>query len=397
MSEADAIAATMTVLVQQLDATATAQAEMNEGQPVGESIGEEPASPIATPLIVEDIPWCPAMGYLTHLPARQEVIYWPVAAMGKDKVIYGNFPDSIYQGEAIVPLDGDSDPNTLSLVYFKAQDDTIYQWKQMNTIEAAREEVYQSHLIMAPASDKLAFSIVRQNSSEVFVSSISAMSFAQPLLKASVEGSALDPVRMLLDDAGNLVGLYVTYVDDAPDFSEWFRYGRGLVYVNMASGEATDILAGDWIVLDVSETGRTAAIIDSLGEYGLVIHDVNQNNSTSVPLCAGCTKAGAALIRPDDGMVAWTEEQGAGESYLLRVADAAGNVIFEMDSAQATDLTGFEVDALQAKGWLTSGLLLVDSGFVKNQVFVVNIVTGTVEWKSAGNFLSLVYNPELCK
>ena len=399
MTEEEAVSATMTAIVAELNASATAQAggatEAEQGtRPDLEQDGQQPTD---EPIIIEDIPWCPAVGYLTHRPGMEEVAYWPVVGMGKDEVVYAGFTDSIYKGEAIVPLDDDSNPDTLSLVYFKAQNDAIMQWKQMSSIELVREDVFKSHLIMAPASDKLAFSVVSNNGSEVFMSNTWTATFAQPLLKSSRTDLALDPIRMLLDDAGNLLGLYVGYVNADTVNNHWYRSSQGLVYVDVVSGEPKDILDETWKVLDVSETGRLAVVIDPNASNSVSIYEINQNALAVIPFCDGCNDAGGALIRPDDGLVAWTEKHGDSENYVLRVADSSGNITFEMDSSQASERVGVEVDALQAKGWLTSGLLLVDTGLVKNQVFVLNIVTGTVVWKSAGNFLSLVYDPEMCK
>ncbi len=398
MTEEEAISATMTAWIQNLDATATAMAGGNSDIETNTETGggDETANP-SEAIVMEDIPWCPAVGYMTHRSGDQEIAYWPISSQGSDQVVFEGFSDQIFQGEAIVPFDGDSDPNTFSLVYFMGSDDAIHQWKNMETSEIIREEVYKSHLIMAPASDKLAFSVVHEEGSEVYLSSVSAAGFAQPLLKSSFSGSALDPVRMLLDKAGNLIGLYVTYVYTDTSDDQWYRFGRSLTYIDMSSGEAKLILPGHWIVLDVSQTGRLAVVVDSLEGNAITIYEVNQKFSAPIAHCEGCTDAGAALIRPDDGLIAWTEKMGNSENYKLRVADSSGNVVFELDSAEATAQAGFPVDAMQAKGWLTSGILLVDSGIVKNQVFAINIVTGLIEWKSSGNFLSLVYDPELCK
>lgn len=397
MTEEEAVSATMTAIVAELNASATAQAGGDTETPQGTRPDVEGQEPTTEPIIIEEIPWCPAVGYLTHRPGMGEVAYWPVINMGKGEVVFAGFTDSIYKGEAIVPLDDDTDPNTLSLVYFKAQDDAIMQWKQMSSIELVREGVFKSHLIMAPASDKLAFSVVSNNGSEVFMSNTWTATFAQPLLKSPRTDLALDPIRMLLDDAGNLLGLYVGYVNADTVNDHWYRSSQGLVYIDVVSGEPKDILDESWKVLDVSETGRLAAVIDPNASNAISIYEVNQNALAVIPFCDGCTDAGGALIRPDDGLVVWTEKRGDSENYVLRVADSAGNIAFEMDSTQASELVGVQVDALQAKGWLTSGLLLVDTGLVKNQVFVLNIATGTVVWKSAGNFLSLVYDPEMCK
>lgn len=400
MSQETAVSGTMTAIVSALNATATAQAGGmvdNEGMDDQNEVIEETPLPTTEPIIMEDIPWCPAVGYITHRPGKQEIAYWPVINMGKEEIIYSGFSESIYRGEAILPLDDDVDPETMSLVYFKAQDDAIYQWKQMQSFELVREDVFKSHMIMAPASDKFAFSVVNNQGSEIFMSTTWTAGFAQPLLKTSRTDLALDPLRMLLDDAGNLLGLYVGFVNADTVNDYWFRSSQGLVYIDVASEEPRDILDESWQVLDVSQTGRLAAVIDPNAGSAVSIYEINQNAIATIPFCDGCTEAGAALIRPDDGLVAWTEKRGEGEVYLLRVADTSGNVTFEIDSTQASALVGVEVDALQAKGWLTSGLLLVDSGLVKNQVFVLNVVTGDVPWKSSGNFLSLVYDPDVCK
>lgn len=398
MTEEEAVSATMTAWVEHLDATATALVAGNSDIVTNtETGGGEEGAAVAELVVEEDISWCPAIGYMTHRSGDHQIAYWPVSSAGRDQVVFEGFIDPIYQGEAIVPLDGDGDPDTFSLVYFMASDDAVHQWKNMESLEIVREEVFKSHLLMAPASEKLAFSVVNSDGSEIFVATISAAGFAQPLLKSSYTGSSLDPVRMLLDDAGNLIGIYVTYVDTTTIDEYWYRSGRRLIYVDLSTGEAKDILTGEWRILDVSQTGRLAVIVDSEEGNAITIYEINQRLGKRVDLCEGCIDAGAALIRPDDGMVAWTEKMRDNDEYVLRVADSGGNLVLELNSTDATGQAGFTVDALQAKGWLSSGILLVDSGNIKNQVFALNIVTGQIEWKSSGNFLSLVYDPELCK
>ncbi|MEE4194174.1 MAG: hypothetical protein V2J07_03145 [Anaerolineae bacterium] len=388
LTEEEAVAATMTAFVEELNSAATAQVDINE-QP-----HSNPDAGVAGSIVQEEIPWCPAVGYVTYLPGKQQIDYYTVSSMGEESVSYYGFTDAIYQDEVIVPF-GSGDPGSLSLVYYKEDANAIYQWKPVDVFTPVREQVVQPHLVSAPTSEKIAFSTVTDEGSELFVSTIEAAAFAQPLLKSTHSGSPLTPLRLLFDEAGNMIGLYITYADPTQAYADWFHYGNRLVYIDMASGVTKDILMGDWIVLDVSPTGRFAAVVDSTNDDGLVIYDINQNQFNSVPLCSGCSRAGAALIRPDDGLIAWTEEMG--NDYLLRVADLSGNIIYELDSKAAPALVGTGIDAFQPKGWLSADLLLVDTGFFKNEVFVLNVATGELAWKSFGTFISLAYDPELCK
>lgn len=386
-TEQDAVAATMTAIVEELNATASAQVN------VGEQPHSNPETDDAGAVIQNTASWCPAMGYVTYLPAKQQVNYYSVSSKGEEGYSFYGFTDSIYRDEVIVPIV--TETGSFGLVYYKEDANAIYKWEPIDVFIPVREGVVRPHLLSAPTSEKIAYSLVTDEGSELFVSTIESASFAQPLLKSPHSDTPLWPVRMLFDDAGNMTGLYVTYGDPNQYYADWFYYGNRLIYIDMTTSESKDILMGDWIVMDVSYTGQYAAVVDGTDDYGLVIYDVNQNDFDPVPLCSGCSRAGAALIRPDDELIAWTEEMG--KDYLLRVADIGGNIIYELDSKAAPSLVGTGIDALQPKGWLSDELLLVDTGFFKNEVFVLNITTGELAWKSFGTFISLVYDPALCE
>jgi hypothetical protein len=258
-------------------------------------------------------------------------------------------------------------------------------------------------LVGVPGEAQIAFSDLQFGSGEsillttqLYAGDALALAGASPVYTyESAESLSIIPLAV------NQAGVWYTYEPYGIGGDIVFPVFKGLEYLDLASGQITNLLGSEAAPSALSPD--QAYVAYSLIPNGdLVVRHLASGAETSVPLLPSSNRgAGYAVVSPDNRYIAWIEVSGfqsdppPAPQGTVRIAETSGRLLAEVPQAALTEFFGPAPFAVIPVAFIPLGdgaaLLLQVFSAEESVILRLTLDGSTLEKLADGRFGGLVY------